>query len=166
MKTLFGLRLYFADFQNFHAEFPNKLGHTEVFTNVFFWRLPQTLHFMINTELFTGEPIASAAGIEKYFTIELEEVDWNEEHGGCMLYGEGKAFISYADCIEIEHGKVFKRHLGCQVPWLTAPHHAERMCKGVVKTSDFVTYKGKIEKIVKNKVYGMSEKGELSMIIR
>ena len=57
------------------------------------------------------------------------------DKGECTNYGEGEAFKTYADCVAQEHDKIFGPHLGCLVPWLSAPNHTDQ-CKGTVPITE------------------------------
>ena len=89
----------------------------------------RSLHYMFDPTTLRGDHIQTYLTHQSYYSIELEEVFWNEESGECINYGVGKPFLSYADCIANEQEKVFKPLLGCMVPWLVGVNHSSN-CKG------------------------------------
>ena len=92
----------------------------------------RSLHYMFDPTTLQGDQIQSYLTHKSYYSIELEEILWNEESGECSNYGVGKPFLSYADCIANEQEKVLKPLLGCMVPWLVGVNHSNN-CKGRIQ---------------------------------
>ena len=96
----------------------------------------RTPYYMINSEALKGDSIEVEAGFDLYYSLELEEIHWNEESGDCTNYGEDAAFDTFADCVANEHDSIFRPILGCMVPWLSGPEDPT-ICKGRVKISAY-----------------------------
>ena len=83
----------------------------------------------------TGDGIDIKLGEKKLYAVKFEEVHWMEESGECTSYGDEAEFNTYADCVAIEQKRIFYPILGCQVPWIAAPHDPG-MCKGRVHITE------------------------------
>ena len=116
-------------------------------------------YYFISTESFHGDKISPQAMIKKYYSIQLEETQWNREVEECMDYGTDNKFETYADCIENEHDKIFRQILGCKVPWLSPPNRSG-LCKGGIKISpdNWTIFEQNVDRIVKHLPYMASEK--------
>ena len=129
-------------------------GEFDVFAND-----PGTsLHYIINTESFTGDKIETESK-DAYYSLQLEEIHWNRDVGGCRDYGVGESFETYADCIENELDKIFRPLLGCKVPWLSAPGQSD-LCEGVIPISEenYTNFEEEIVKIYNHKILKKSRK--------
>ena len=137
------------------VQFSGYLGDSEVLVND-----PGTaLHYIINTESFTGDKIEPEYG-HTYYALQLEEIHWNREVGECMDYGVGETFETYADCIENEHDKTFHPLLGCEIPWLSAPGQFG-MCEGfipMISSENYKNFEEEIVKIYNHRLYKISGK--------
>ena len=61
----------------------------------------KSLYYMFHPDTLQGDIIETWYSSSKFYSIEIEEINWNEDSGECTNYGEGKLFESYADCIAI-----------------------------------------------------------------
>ena len=121
----------------------------------------KSLHYMIHPDTLQGDNILSWIGNRRFYSIEIEEIIWNEESGECTNYGTGKKFDSYADCIANEHEKFLKPILGCMVPWLVAPDHPG-ICKGRVNLTkeNHQKYFKTIDEIYRTRAFRIMEQSK------
>ena len=89
----------------------------------------KSLYYKLDTESLIGDPILPIKGLEKFYRIHFEEVQWSETAGECSHYGEEEVYKTFADCVAKEHEQIFEPILGCLVPWLSAPQN-QNICKG------------------------------------
>ena len=94
-----------------------------------------SLYYAIYSDTHKGEKIETMRDSSVHFSLALEEIHWMEDNGECANYGEGKEFTTYAECVAEEHAKIFRPHLGCLVPWLSAPNHTDQ-CKGRIPITE------------------------------
>ena len=105
-------------------------------------------YYKIDNEALNGDAIVPRKNIGKTYTLQFQVKHLMKNAGKCTDYGEQEQFLTYADCVENHHQKMFQSLLGCMVPWLSAPNQPS-VCKDryTTTTNNFTVLENMISQI-------------------